>query len=505
MTGLARRIGSGRLLDDTRIAWILVFALVSIYVAGLFAFYPRTFTNTDEAMYVRQARLLLQGTTVDSKVDALTGATVEDRPSQYPVGTALTLAPFIWLAGPRGAFVVPCLALVLAVLITARWIGEEGRSPLFALLVLGFVPSLVLGRVPLSGLPSTAVVALGLWLFWRGLDRGWPWWLASGFVAGSSVLFREPNVLPFVPFYAGTVVRRESKCWALIAGGLVGLSTRLLVAQIVYGDPFFVKQGYVFMPGTFMDRVPYYAFGLLVLVPGGFVGALAYRGRRWPELVASVCLFTLFYLTQKHTAPPSGPARAVVISLRYFQPLIPILAFAMAEAVPRAWRGLCARQTPRARARLEALAAATLALWVVGLGVGSVGVHWASQRWGASQAEIREAIFQHVADDAVLVTNWDATRKFLRRLDRRFLPVQRHRLAEGDVALLADRHGEFYIAFLDRSDSEHWRRDARENEAFIASLTLPHALELDRQVTPTDRLRIWRVSRALPGPGRGAD
>ena len=49
---------------------------------------------------------------------------------------------------------------------------------------------------------------------------------------------------------------------------------------------------------------------------------------------------------------------------------------------------------------------------------------------------------------------------------------------------------------LDRSDSAFWLDDARNNEAFVAKLPVTPRLELDEQLNPTDRLRIWRV-----GPG----
>ena len=67
------------------------------------------------------------------------------------------LAPFIAVFGVRGAFVVPMLGLVLAVLITARWIRDAGYSPFFALVTLGFAPALVMGRVAMSDVPSATL------------------------------------------------------------------------------------------------------------------------------------------------------------------------------------------------------------------------------------------------------------------------------------------------------------------------------------------------------------
>jgi 4-amino-4-deoxy-L-arabinose transferase-like glycosyltransferase len=87
-------------------------------------------------------------------------------------------------------------------------------------MVLGYLPSLVLGRVAQSDMPSTALAALALWLFWaRGSDRRMRW-AASGLVAGLALSVRETNALLFAPLYLGALIRREGGTWALIAGGL---------------------------------------------------------------------------------------------------------------------------------------------------------------------------------------------------------------------------------------------------------------------------------------------
>jgi hypothetical protein len=498
MTGSASWNVLRRLRADPRVAWGAIFALLGLYLAAFLAFYPSSYTNTDESMYVRQARVFVQGELEIAKIDPLSGERVAVSVSKYPVGTALFLTPFVWAGGWKAAFLAPCLALFLAVLFTARWLQDEGRSPLFALLVFGFVPVLVLGRVPISDVPSLAIVSLGLWLFWRGLDRGWPYWLASGFAAGASIIFREPNALIFAPFFAGTVLRREWKCWALVLGGLLGVALRPLTAWVAYGDPFFVKAGYYFTPGTFMERVPFYAFGLLVLMPGGLLAAFLYRGRRRPELVVCVVLFVAFFLTQKWTSAFSGLARALVTSLRYLFPVLPVLAFALAEVVPRLWRRTVELRAPERRLACENLATASVAAWIVGLAFTSTAVHFVLDRWTDSQAEIRDTISRTIGDDSVIVTNWHGTRKFLKQLDRPYVDLDWRDLDADDMEQLVDRHGEFFIAILDRSDSEFWRNDALENQRFVDELQLPHTLEVDERVTATDHLRIWRVGPGAP-------
>lgn len=486
----------------TRLSWQILAVLLALYTASFFSFYPTSAVNEDEAMYIRQARLLVEGRASLDKLDPLTGAEQVYLPATYPIGTAVIMSPFVSAVGWKGAWIASLLSLALGVALCARWLQDAGRSPLFALLLLGSPSALVLGRVGLSDVPSLALVALGLWLFWRGLDRAWPWWLASGFVAGVSLAFRATNPLPFVPFFAGTVLRRELKCWALVVGGLAGVSMRILSSYLIHGDALFERSAYHFAPETVLDRLPFYALALLVFIPGGLVAALAYKGRRRPEVVLSVALFVTLYLFQIYSSSTTGFAKRVLLAPRYLLPILPVIVFAMGESVPRLWRHLVAWWEARERAvPLARIAAVALSVWIAGIACAGVGVHWAFDRWTATQREIRDEIHRHTGDDSVVFTNLPATKKFIRFLDRKYLPVERRKSEPGDAGTLVERHGEFFVVFLDRSDSEWWRADARGNAAFIESLDPPPDLELDRQITPTDRLRIWRVSQVRASGG----
>jgi len=494
-TGLPSRPGIGQRLSDPRLAWRVIAAILALYAASFVLFYPRIATNVDEASYIRQARLFVSGSNSVIVSDPLNGRPVSlQLGSKYPVGTSLLMTPFVWAAGYAGAFVSSMLCLLVGVLVTARWIQEEGRSPLFALLILGFPAALVLGRVAMSDVPSFAVVALGLWFFWRGLDRGSPWWLAAGFVAGGSLLFREANVLPFIPFFIGAVIRRERKAWALVAGGCAGVALRLLSSYLVHGDPLFFKAtSAVWGRHSLVETLIVQLLGLMVFVPGGLVAALLYRGRRRPELLASVVLFVGFYVSYRYSAAESGPARQLVLGLRFFVPLLPLLVFAMAESVPRLWRRLLADRPERRRLGLERLAGFVLVAWLFGVAGAATLVHPVFDRWSAHQAEIRDEIHRLVKEDAVLITNLSATKKFIPWLSPQYLPLNRASLPIEHANRLALFHREFFVVLLDRSDSATWREDARANAAFVAGLEPRPALLLDREVTRTDRLRIWRV------------
>jgi 4-amino-4-deoxy-L-arabinose transferase-like glycosyltransferase len=467
--------------------------LLLFYVFCFFLFYPRAITNDDEAAYLDQARLFAAGRATLPKLNPLTEKLEPYRSDFYPPGTALVMAPLIAIAGWRGAFLVPFLSVIVAVLVTARWLRDEGRSPIFALLLLGFPATLVMGRMCMSDVPSMAVISLGLWLFWRGLDRGWPYWLASGFVAGIAVIFRDTNAIVFAPVFVGTVIRREARCWALIAGGIAGLAVKLLANYLIFGDVLYLRSRYIVDLPTMGGRLTIYLLGLLICVPGGLILTLAYRGRRRPELIASALFFFAFFVIQTNTMSASAPSKRLILDWRYLLPVLPLVVLGTAEAAPRLWRQMVAAQNPDRREVLRVVARVTLVLWVSAVAASSFLVQFRFQGWSLRQAEIRDVIHTYTSDDSVLITNRWNTRKFLRNLERSFVYLDRDEVSPRDVATLVRRYGPVFLVFLDRNDASFRLSDAKRNADFVNAVRPTPEIQFDRQITPQDRLRIWRV------------
>ena len=496
------RAGFGDRPRDERFAWRLVLVACLVYAVGFVAFYPNAVTNDDESGYMRQAKLAIHGVGSLPKLNPLTGETEQYYPSQYPYGTALAMGVPVALAGWRGAYVIPFLSLLGGVLLLARWLQQEGRSPLFALLVLGFPPALVMGRVAMSDVPSLFVVTFGLWLFWRGSGRAWPWWLASGFVAGGSMLFRESNPIPFAPFFAGALLRRERNVWALVVGGFAGLGLRVAANQFFFQEPLYGRSRYILDLAMVPDKLPLYALALLVFLPGGLLLALLYRGRRWPELCIATAGFATAYLIQTNYTYTTSLLKNMVNTPRYLIPIAPVIVFGMAESVPRLWQRWLDHATPARRMQLRTTAATVFLAWIGGILLASFSVHPAFAYWSGKQGEIRDAIAAGIDLDAVVVTNFMATRKFLPELDMKYMAVNRTQVDVEGANSLVSRYGEAYLVFLDRSDSAHWRSDAEVNAEFVRGILPAPELLYDRQLTPTDHLRIWRA-RADAGGARG--
>ena len=101
----------------------------------------------------------------------------------------------------------------------------------------------------------------------------------------------------------------------------------------------------------------------------------------------------------------------------------------------------------------------------------------------------------------MLVTNGTALRKFIDDLARPYAVLWRDDVSVQQLAVVRVRHGGYLVAFLDRSDSDYWRRDAAKSEAFVAQLEGAAPL-VDLHVSATDRLRIWRVGEPREAAAR---
>jgi 4-amino-4-deoxy-L-arabinose transferase-like glycosyltransferase len=491
----------GPKLFARRQATIALAALLAVFAVAFAALYPAAITVSDESSYLRQAQLIAGGGTTIVAVNPFTGKDDDYQPrGHYPLGTALLMVPFVYLGGWSAAFWLPMLCVLLTVLVTARWLVSAGHSPLWAALVLLYPPSIVMGRVAMSDAPSMLVAAAGLLLFFRGTDGSRAAFFASGLLAGFSILLREGNALVFLPLFVGALLRRDAGLPWLVAGGLLGLGIRLASAWLYYDDPFFLKPPNPFSADSVLMNAPLYLGALLVLVPGGLYAGLAYRGPRRVEVVATVAIFTLFHFVYGYSAVESGLSKRLILGPRYFMPLLPLLCLCSADVWPRVGARLAARATPERRVALGRLATTAVAAALVATAVSAVALQWAHAAWAADQARIRDAIYRETEEGSVVITNWRTTGKFFDILygDRRVL--RRTGMTASHISRLVKMNEHVYFVFLDRTDSAFGRQDANDSAAFRHQITRPVRLVFDLQVTPTDRLHIWRIRELPPRP-----
>lgn len=481
----------------------VVWAALLVYAIGFLIFYPQALTNFDEVCYVRQAVSFASGSATVDTVDPVTGQHQRIHPSDYPAGTSILMTPFAWVAGWRGTFLLGLLALMAATLLTARWIADSGGSPIFALVVLGYLPALVLARTGMSDVPSACFVAAGLWLFWRG-DQGGPWRrLAAGFLAGASVCLREPNPLLFAIFFAGALIRWERNLVPLILGGLAGVACRPLTSELVYGTPFFVKDYFYGFSGLFAgENAIMYFTALLVLVPGGLIFVLFYRGKRWIELIATVLAYVGLFIAYNYNGAASGGLKQWMLSLRFLIPTMPIVAFAMAHTCSRWYHALIERASLPNRSTLQRTATGAVALWVAGIAVVGLMVNWRSRGWSELHEQVVKTVYANTDPALPIMADLPATVKFLNELNgqRMLLDVDlgdaNNQLRRYQILRLLDRSKTIQVVLFGRDDSDYWLNKSNDDQAFIAAMSqqLHATLKLQQRFPGLGVLRIWNVS-----------
>jgi len=103
------------LFCDDALSWKFVLAILSIFLLGFASFYPQIVTVSDELGYVSQAQVFAGNGSRFVRLDPLTRMGVMVQSGQNPPGTALMMAPFVWIAGWKAAFMSVALCLVAGV------------------------------------------------------------------------------------------------------------------------------------------------------------------------------------------------------------------------------------------------------------------------------------------------------------------------------------------------------------------------------------------------------
>lgn len=439
-----------------------VHAALASFLVGAALFWPRVFLVVDEERYVSQAVAFANGGATLPDAGIVMPPTGQDIISNYPPGTSLLQAPLVRVFGWRAAVLLSILALVVATLMVMRWLRESGRNPSFALIIPGFFGCAFFGRMAMSDIPATALVATVCWLLWRA-DASRPLTSAlAGFLCGAAALVREPLLVLLAPLVAGALVRRQSVAWALVAGGAVGVALRLGTSAVLFGSALYVREsGYGFSMSSLEHSVPLYGFILIVLLPGAAVTPFLYRGPRRHELLAAFAAYlALFLLYEYDSIRDNGPFKGLVLATRFMAPLAPLVAYMSAEAWPPLYERFRARRPSAARGVALSLGAGAIATAFL--------VHPLARRQEGEALRIVRTIYANTRSDVPVVTNSKATLKYLSPAygPRRLVLLEQ--VPADAVFELTRQHQRVSVVVLDRNDSEMFRADAANTARFLA-------------------------------------
>ena len=314
-------------------SYILVFSALLFYIIGYIIYYPNILTITDEIHYVSASYSIAH-----NFWGFLFGKKYLLYPDTYPIGTPLVQAPFVFFGGWQAATIPSLISYILTVIIMVKWLQEEKKSPIYALIVFAFPAALVIARSAMSDCLSGLIVTLGLYTFWKADHRHPVYLFLSGLFAGLSTLFKEPNILIFFPFFLEELLRREKKAYTLIVGCTLGIIIRFISADIFFGSPFYIRpaaHGFSFL--TIFTNFPYYFFVTTVLIPGGLIAIFLYKGPHRYALISSISIYLLLFLSFKYTAWETSFFKRIVLSGRYIIPILPLFTIALADVIPDIW------------------------------------------------------------------------------------------------------------------------------------------------------------------------
>lgn len=463
----------GRIRRTPRRQLAALGAVLAVYVISFGIFYPNVITVADEASYLRQAAAFASGRTLVTRVDAVSGP-IDEVVSNYPPGTSALMAPLVRLGGWRAAFALGAVALVGTVLLLVWWLSADERPIGFALIPLLYPPALVISRTAMSDLPSTLIVTAALALFWRARGRV-AWMAVAGFLAGASWAIRDTNPLLVAPFCIGAVLRREKGAWMMAVAAIVGGALRLVGSLLVFGRAFHRNPGiFAFSLGAPGRTIGVHLVALMVFVPGGVLFAAMYKGARRAELLTTVALFVAVHLFYDYNAASSGGIKQLILAPRYFCPLVPLLAFAMAESVPRLW----SRHVKAPAIRADAVV--TVAAIVVACE--AAVVNWRHAAWSRGERAIVEALYTGTVPDRPVISNLMLTKKYLNELyERQFGPrvvgdIDSVNVARLDTLLAKNQSVD--VALLDRRDSPEWRAAADSNARKLSEWAEGHGFDV---------------------------
>lgn len=319
-------------LSTRQVRWPVYFVLG--YLLLFLIWPPHTLFISDEVDYFEQALAFSRGQRYLQQTDPVTGIQTAYLPSQYPPGTSLILAGLYHVGGKKTVFLLGLGSLVVSFLLVVRLLKEWKYDPVFALVLFLYPPGILLSRSLMSDLPSLLIVTAGIFLFFSRKQPGSKQAGLLGALTGLSLLFRETNLLLLAPLLVVFVWRARTNAvryWA-IAGFLLGLLPRLLLAEWLFGDPFFIKDpGVHFHPKYMLSNSPLYLGALLIFVPAGLWTIYRYRGPHKHLVRSLVGLFFLFYLNYGYNGCLNSGLKCLILGPRFFIPMLPFFALAGAD------------------------------------------------------------------------------------------------------------------------------------------------------------------------------
>ena len=303
--------------------------------------YPPAIAVQDESAYLTQAQLFSTGRLVGD-ASAQTAAMLKTERgwvSQYPPAQSVVLAPTQWFHW-RAGFLAPLGFVLLATLFCAATLERNGLAGAWSLLLLLHPAVVLYSRTLMSESLAMFVVAVALWASEPDRPRS----VVAGLALGVMPAVRTA-LLPIALVLGGLMALRRCRTGGVTAVAPLALGTGIpLVAlatynQVVFGDPLSLR---VWWP-RFMDwadapeRGLFYLLALNVLWPGMLVGICAAKHRRKLDVMLLTATGFVVYSAYSFVDRRYGIPADLVVGLRFFVPLLPVLVLGYAGLLQQSW------------------------------------------------------------------------------------------------------------------------------------------------------------------------
>lgn len=303
--------------------------------------YPPAIAISDESAYLTQAQLYSAGKLVADASTRTWAMRETDRGwvSRYPPAQSVVLAPTQWFHW-RAGFVAPLGFALLATLFCAATLKRSGLPGAWSLLLLLHPAVVLYSRTLMSEALAMLVVAVALW----ASDPDRPRTAVAGLVLGIMPAVREA-LLPVALVLGGlTALRRwRSGGFRAVAPLALGAGIPLVALaaynHVIFGDPSSLRVDW----NHFMDwagapeRGLFYFLALNFLWPGMLVGICAAEHRRKLEVMLLTAAGFVVYTAYSHVDRRHGMPADLVVGLRFFVPLLPVLVLGYAALLQRRW------------------------------------------------------------------------------------------------------------------------------------------------------------------------
>ncbi len=350
-------------MSATRSLLVLCLAVAGLWIV----WYPPAIAIEDESAYLAHARILARGDLTGTQPTDMTLSMVQTANgavSKFPPGQPLLLAPTQFGGFWRTGFVVGLMALLGITWLTATLLQRDGRSPLWAALVL-LHPTLVLyARTLMSDVTAALILTAGF--AWSDMRDPRPF--RAGLAFGLGPLIRTA-IVPVAAALGLLFVLRLARAnrWRdltfAVGGAAIPLGALLSYNAYVLGSPFasHASVATLFDWSTSHQRAIFYAVALNLLWPALAIGVITSRHRRRVEaqliLAISYVFFAGYYFVDRRYGLPAD----FVVGLRFFVPILPILAIVYAERI-ESWVPQFAKRPPLVAGMILIVMVANIAL-----------------------------------------------------------------------------------------------------------------------------------------------